>query len=346
MSNNYVNDLAKFAENDWLAAVESIVPNVHEVDRNAVRIWFRFYPLSLFRFLEAAEDREKTIHKLAIQGEFELVKQIDTSHSFLYGHRYWAEAKAVIVERATAGKAINELRAEIEAVAQLTADKTKANRSLTFAIAAVGLMTLVQSGLEAFAAAPGKVVVPSGRLSKSPEAIVAERGKDDAQGLFGFLRSVDKKYTVTWDETRADGTYRLTKDEDLATASGNDQSQDWKARDERCWEGVVPVECRSAACGTCWVGVLGGQDKLADVQRLERKQMEVFGYGMTPEAKPYMRLACQAKADGNVTFVIPPWNGVFGRKVYGVEEVELKPATTSAKKLRESIESATTASGE
>ena len=37
-----------------------------------------------------------------------------------------------------------------------------------------------------------------------------------------------------------------------------------------------------------------------------------------------------------MTIVIPPWNAVFGKKVYGnVEELELEPATTSAKTLRE-----------
>jgi hypothetical protein len=41
---------------------------------------------------------------------------------------------------------------------------------------------------------------------------------------------------------------------------------------------------------------------------------------------------------GNVTIVIPPWNAVFGKKVYGnVEKLELEPATTSAKRLRETI---------
>ena len=112
--------------------------------------------------------------------------------------------------------------------------------------------------------------------------------------------------------------------------------------DARCWEGVIPVECRSAACGTCWVGILEGEEKLSDVSRLERKQMKVFGYNQPADAKPFLRLACQAKAFGNVTIAIPSWNGVFGKKVYNnVEEVELEPATTSAAKLRETIASAT-----
>ena len=77
----------------------------------------------------------------------------------------------------------------------------------------------------------------------------------------------------------------------------------------------------------------------------ERRSMSVFGYNQPDEEKPFLRLACQAKAFGNATIVIPPWNGVFGKKIRGnVEELELEPATTSAKVLRETI--ATAASGE
>ena len=330
--------LSKFSETDWLAALGKLLPAIHEVDRNAVQIWFRFYPLELFRYLEAAEDREKAIQKFVMQGDFELKNQIDSSHKFLYGHRYWKETKAAIE---TLAANFSDENADLDKTIEDAASAVKADKALTLGIAAVGLMTLNQVGLEAFKASKGETAKPSGLMTKSPDVIVETRAKDDSQGIFGFLKTVDKKYTVTWDESKSKAKFPLINDEELATAAAKDQSQDWKAQDERCWEGVIPVECRSASCGTCWIGVLGGQEKLADVQRLERKQMKVFGYNQPDEAKPFMRLACQAKAHGNVSFVIPPWNGVFGKKVYGVEEVELKPATTSAKRLRETIKSAT-----
>ncbi|HEY0458591.1 MAG TPA: 2Fe-2S iron-sulfur cluster-binding protein [Pyrinomonadaceae bacterium] len=329
--------LNKFSEADWLAALERLLPAIHEVDRNAVQIWFRFYPLELFRYLEAAEDREKAIQKFVMQGDFELKNQIDSSHKFLYGHRYWKETKAAIE---TLAESFKDEAADLSKVIETAAIAVKADKSLTLAIAAVGLMTLNQVGLEAFKAAKGETQKPSGLLAKSPATIVETRAKDDSQGIFGFLKTVDKKFTGTWDETKSKARFPLINDEELATAAAKDQSQDWKSQDERCWEGVIPVECRSASCGTCWIGVLGGQEKLAEVQRLERKQMKIFGYNQPEDEKPFLRLACQAKAHGNVSFVIPPWNGVFGKKVYGVEEVELKPATTSAKRLRETIKSA------
>src|SRR6266511_440255 len=45
----------------------------------------------------------------------------------------------------------------------------------------------------------------------------------------------------------------------------SDRSHNWRELDPRRIEGPIPVECRSASCGTCWVGVLGGAEKLSDV---------------------------------------------------------------------------------
>lgn len=341
LSNSFTDYLGKFSEKEWFAAVEKIAPEIHEVDRSAAQIWFRFYPLELLRYLEAAEDRAKAVQKFVIQGDYELKNQIDTSHDFLYGHRFWKEAKTEIENYAASFNNANaELSDVFAQIAEKTAAKAHTKKSLTLGIAAVGLMTLNQVGLEAFKNAKGEPGKPKGNLSKSPSEIIEERAQDDSQGIFGFLKSVDKKYTVHWLDSRTSGSFRIKNDADIATASALDQSKDWKAADKRCWEGVVPVECRSAACGTCWVGIVGGQEKLSEVQRLERKQMAVFGYNQPSDEKPFMRLACQAKASGNVSIVIPPWNGVFGKKVYGVEESQLEPATTSAKKLRDTIKTA------
>jgi ferredoxin len=343
MSNSFESYLNKFSEKDWLAAVEKLLPAIHKVDQAAVQIWFRFFPLELFRFLETAEDREKAIQKFAMLGDYELKNQIDTSHKFLYGHRFWKETKREIENHALSFKDESaDLSKLIEEIAQTVAGKSNADKSLTIAVTAVGLMIFTQVGLESFKNSDGKTEKPKGLLAKSPDQIVATRAKDDSQGILGFLKTVDKKFTVTWDETNSNSQFKIKNDADIATASALDQSQDWKAMDERCWEGVVPVECRSASCGTCWVGILGGAEKLSEVQRLERKQMKIFGYNQPEEPKPFLRLACQAKASGNVSIVIPAWNGVFGKKVYdNIEEITLEPVTTSAAKLRETIANAT-----
>lgn len=343
MNNNYTEFLNKFSENDWLKTLETLLPDIHGVDRNAAQIWFRFYPLGLFRALQSAENRDEIVQKFVLQGDYTLVDQIDASHNFLYGHRFWTDVKQAIENRAASFNNENsDLASEIKQIAQGVSEKSKVDKSLLVGIAAVGLMTLLQVGFDAFKDARGAIEKPKGLMAKSPDQIVKERAKDNSQGLLGFLKTVNKEFTVTYDELAGDGKFKVFYDEELASGAARDQSKNWLAKDARCGEGVIPVECRSAACGTCWVGVLGGAEKLSDVSARERKQMKIFGYNQGVVAKPILRLACQARSEGAVSIVIPPWNGVFGKKVYGnVADVELEPATTSAVKLREAIASAT-----
>jgi hypothetical protein len=67
--------------------------------------------------------------------------------------------------------------------------------------------------------------------------------------------------------------------------------------------------------GVMWY-VLGWRtwraEKLSDVAAREGKKIKEFGYIETAEPKPLIRLACQAKAQGAVSIVIPPWNGNLG----------------------------------
>ena len=340
-SNIFETYLKKFTEVDWQTAIQSLLPSIHEVDRNAVQIWFRFYPLELNRYLAAAADIDAAKRSFAMLGEFGLDDRIDTSHSFLYGHRYWTAVKAAIeAESQVFSNESTNLAEEIEQIAAMVAEKVKADKSLMIAITAVGFMTLVQVGLEKFKTAPGETTKPTGPMAKSPKSILSARTKDDSQGLLGFLKTVNQKFSVIYDERR-DGRFAIMNDQEIASASANDRSQNWQEKDARCWEGPVPVECTSASCGTCWVGVLAGEKKLSDVARRERRAVKVFGYDQTEDEKPLIRLACQAKAHGNVTIVIPPWNAVFGKKIYGnVEELELEPVTTSAKALREVVREA------
>jgi ferredoxin len=341
MNNAFINDLEKLTERVWLAAVESLLPAIHEVDRNAVQIWFRFYPLDVVRYLESAENIENAMKGINLEGDFGLLDKIDTSHRFLYGHRYWPFVKQAVLGRADSDKEISDLKSEISDLAKSIAKDAKVDESLVLGISAVGLMTLVQAGYDELKASAGVAEKPEGVMTKSPNDIVAERAKDDSQGLFGFLKTVDKEFSVAFKAFAFGGKFPVINEEEIASASQKDRSRDWQSMDSRCWEGPVPIECTSASCGTCWVGVVGGQEKLSEPSVRERKQMKVFGYNQPDDEKPLLRLACQAKAYGNVSLVIPPWNAVFGKKVRGnVEDSELEPVTTSAKKLRETIATA------
>jgi len=297
----------------WAAVVTKLLPSIHEVDRAATQIWFHFYPLALLRALQKAEDPLKLAAELLLQGDYYLKDQIDSSHAFLYGHRFWPEVKRAVVARIDTANANEDLAATILELAQNVAAQARRDESLLVGITAVALMTLQQVGLEGFKASPGAVVITGRAARKSPEQVLKERARDDSQGLFGFLKTVDKEWTVTFDENDPSARYKMKNATDLAYGAADDRSRDWRALDPRCIEGPIPVECRSASCGTCWVGVLGGAEKLSDVARLEGKRIKEFGYIETDEPKPLIRLACQAQVSGAVSIVIPPWNGVFGK---------------------------------
>ncbi|HEY0006967.1 MAG TPA: 2Fe-2S iron-sulfur cluster-binding protein [Pyrinomonadaceae bacterium] len=314
--------LNRYDERAWSEVVNHLLPSIHEVDRAATQIWFKFYPLTLLRALEQAAEPDALARRLLLQGKFYLKDQIDTSHQFLYGHRYWTEVKKGVEALAAAfqTESSSDLETKIGEVAKAVAAQLKVEESLLKGITAVALMTLQQVGLEAFAAAPGKVQIDARHARKSPEQVLSERARDDKQGLLGFLKTVDKEWTITFNENDERARYRMKNMTDLAYGAAADQSRDWKAADPRCIEGPIPVECRSAACGTCWVGVLGGAEKLSEVAPLEKKRIREFGYIETDDPQPLIRLACQAVAHGAVSIVIPPWNGFFGKPLRAAEK--------------------------
>ena len=319
-------------EKDWSGAIKSLLPSVHEVDKNATQIWFAFYPLALFRALADADDAAKLAAELLLQGNYYLKDQIDSSHTFLYGHRYWPQVKQAVEQHADEWNRLQSvsgdessqtevcataLAEQILKVAGAAAPAAGVKQSLLVGITAVAFMTVRQAGLAAFKAAPGDIQIDKKHVKKSPDQILKERAKDDSQGLLGFLKTVDKKWTVVFDENDDEAKYKLNNFQDLAWGAAEDRSRDWAALDPRRIEGPIPVECRSASCGTCWVGVLGGKEKLAAVGKREDTKIKEFGYIDTAEPKPLIRLACQAQAEGAVSIVIPPWNGQFGKYLKG-----------------------------
>ena len=319
-------------EESWGAAMATLLRSIHEVDRNATQIWFAFYPLALFRALEDASDRDQLVQQLLLQGDYDLKDQIDASHRFLYGHRFWPQVKrAVEAHASTAPQAKGyaaPLADQILAVARVAAEAAKTDESLLVGITAVAFMTVQQTGIAAFKAAAGTINIDRRYARQSPEQVLRERAKDERPGLFSFLRTVNHEWTVTWDENDSAARYRLRQGQDLAWGAASDQSRDWKEIDPRRIEGPIPVECRASSCGTCWVGVLGGAEKLSDVAAREGKKIKEFGYIDTAEPKPLIRLACQAQAQGAVSIVIPPWNGQFGKYLKSLRETDVQSMVT------------------
>jgi len=312
------SDLCRFAAADWIRAVDTLSADINEIDRDATRIWFAFFPLDLHLTLEAAraeggdEAERELAQKLGLMGQWRLADQIDRSHRFLFAHRYWPQVKSAVSAMTEWPEA---LPAIITAAATAATRTARVDRDLLLGMSAVGLMTLRQTGPDAFAAAPGTIHLTDRVRARSPHQVLKLRARDDRQGLVGALRGIGKRWTVTFDENDPGATFPLIHNQEIASAAQADK-RDYRSRDPRCTpgEGPIPVECRAASCGTCWVGVLGGAGKLSPVnERDEGRRMKVFGYSDTDGAQPLIRLSCQARARGAVSIVIPPWNGVFGK---------------------------------
>jgi ferredoxin len=302
--------LCRYTENDWRRAIDTLAGEIHPIDLNATRIWFAFYPLKLFLALEAAADPAALARKLGLMGRWRLADQVDESHRFFFSHRYWPQVKSAVQHLSSTPP--TDLAALTSAIADAAARTARVDREFLLGISAAALMTLRQAGPEVFKE-PGTVHLTDRARAESPHQVLKRRARDDWQGIFGFTRGLRKQWTVTFDEAVPDATFTVIEGQEIATGAQTDK-RDYRSRDPRCipGEGPIPVECRAASCGTCWVGVLGGAEKLSPVVPAdEARRMKVFGYIDSPEERPVIRLACQARAFGAVSIVIPPWNGIF-----------------------------------
>ena len=297
----------------WLRVVDRLQTVIHPVDRIATRIWFHFFPLALDRAM-AREDASVLARQMSLAGRWRLADQIDRSHAFLYGHQFWPTVKQRTLayghDAITPGSL--DLAAQVQEIARAAARDARVDLALLVGISAVALRTLQQVGPEAFNASPAETVGAGAWDGRSADDVVAARGKQDAQGLLGFLRRDRKQWTIVFDERYPAAQFPLINSQHITTAAGLDQ-RNYRARDSRCSQGPIPVQCQSCSCGTCWVGVLGGADRLSPLGKAERDKLAECGYISSDESHPPIRLACQAQAFGRISIVIPPWNGVVSR---------------------------------
>lgn len=251
------------------------------------------------------EGQERRLKFFQMNGRFRLEELADESHKFLYGHRFWA-----VVKQAMVGVQAEDRWERIEACAVASG----APREFAVAMAAIAQMTLEQCG-PAFLV---RAYEPQVKQEK-PEEILRRRARALKPSLFERLKGASATERVIFDEHDPEGWFSIVETQEITTAAELDK-RPYQEQDPRCYAGMgpIPVDCRSGSCGTCWVGVIGGNENLDPVEEFERKRMEYFGYwdgGFVDSLgdRPIVRLACQARANGSVTIVIPPWNGVFGR---------------------------------
>ena len=109
-----------------------LLPDIHDVDRRATQIWFHFFPLELAEAINESADLAAAGADAPARGQLPPADQVDSSHWFLYGHRYWPQVKAAIVARAESNAAPSSL--ELAAVIRDIAKGIDADDSLLVGI--------------------------------------------------------------------------------------------------------------------------------------------------------------------------------------------------------------------
>jgi ferredoxin len=298
-----VDHLSRISPPHWDYAVNTIGRDTHRIDQSALRIWFSFFPVELCQALEylAKTGQEGALADgFNLKGRWRLADQVDTSHTFLYGHRYWPQVKRTVMSVQKASSWPDGVTDLIQQVADAASRTAGVDRDQLLSMSAVALMMLRQVGAEAFAASKGTVQLLPKAHAYSPRQILDSReGGAIAANFFGSPWKT--RWWVRFSENEPGAHFKVIKGQTLAEA--------WRAS-----SAPSPVQCTADACnGTCWVGILHGADRIEAVDdREEGQRLLEFGYEMTGAPHPVIRLACQARPNGALTIVIPPWSGAIG----------------------------------
>jgi len=302
--------LAKHDDKHWSEVMGRLLSSVHPVDQVAAQIWFSFWPMRLARELQESSDLTQTAKRLQLDGNYHLEEQVDSSVEYFLGSRFWSGVKQAVLQHAesmtrSAGAGLEE---QIRGIAEKVAHDKSIESRFVLGITAVGVMIFQQVGPAAFAECARRSYEIKNH--QSPEQLIKSR-----QGRAGGWRALfgAKKHQVTFDESRQDGYFQALEGQDISMASSCDK-RDFQSQDRRRIAGPVPAEGRSGACGYCWIGVLGGQENLSVATDFEKKRLHHFGYvprEVEISPRSHIRLACQSKCYGDVSIVIPPWNGVL-----------------------------------
>ena len=306
------SSLAGHGEGAWRQILDSLGSSIHPVDRDATRVWFSFWPLKLSRVLQQSDDLERLIRDLELAGQYRLRDLLDSSVRFLFGSHYWADVKRAVLLHAESSPRFDDLDRQILEVAASLSRVQNTDHSTLVGITCVAFMALQQIGLSNFAARADQLAVPPLRKPSARRVLRSRQKKP----RFPFLKTVGQKHKVVFDESDRKCRFKAIDGQDVSMAAGEDQ-RDYQSIDERRLEGPVPFQCRSGSCGTCWIGILHGRERLSEISRFENKRLKYFGYDFgnpVQETHPPIRLACQAKCHGDLSIVIPPWNGILNMR--------------------------------
>jgi len=188
--------------------VTDLFTQIHPVDRVATEIWFAWC------------DR------------WNPAVSVDTSHRFLYGHRYWPRVKAAIVAATLTGHLLDD----VLTVAEAATRTVRVDVDQLLGIAAVGLKIRESVGPEEFTGAPGRVLLDDRVRVETPSQVLQRRATNVPEGLFGRFRGDRRQWRVTVEPDAAE-TRVVTHGDPLAPCRGGNHDE-------------------------CVVGILAGADRL------------------------------------------------------------------------------------
>ncbi len=261
--------LARFSPAEWDTAVDTLAPEIHPIDIDATRVWLAFFPI------------ETPAARADARAKGRLAEHIDSSHTFLYGHRYWPQARRAVLALAAEASYPDALTEIITRVADHASRTSSVDRDQLIGIAIVGLMTLRQCGIEKFGSGNGVVLLPMNVEARSIRQVLRRRRLQRKQGLRGILGGRRNRFRMTFDENVPGAMFNVIAGESLAS---------------------------SAPQGTSLIGVLAGADRLSPIDpATEGKELQALGCAQPRSATgaPIIRLVRHARPHGDVTFVIP-----------------------------------------
>lgn len=258
----FVDHLSRYAPQEWVSAIAALTPQIHPIDQHAARVWFAIAP------------------KLPLAG------QVESSHTFLYGHRHWPQVKRAILAASKEASWPGSLTDLIVDVSDHATRTTQVDRDQLLGITAAALYTLRHVGLDAFAATTGRVQLP--RWSHVRSIRQVRRARQPRRPLSALLGK--RRFRVTYSEAAKGASVRVADGHTVASGLPKELTR-----------------CGATCSGACVVGVLAGADHLSNVSAHEAALLKKVGCAqtMSPGGDALIRLACYAKPSGDVTLAMP-----------------------------------------
>ena len=258
----FVDHLSGYGPGDWAHAIESLTPKIHPIDRNATRVWFAFFPIG------PNPDR------------------IETSHTFLYGHRFWPQVKRAILAAAKDAQWPSVLPELISRIAEHATRTTQVDRDQLLGITAASLLSLRRAGLEVFNASSSAVQLPSWSHVRSIRQVRRARASQRRRPLGALF---GKRFRVRFSEATPDAKCDVVDGATIGSA-------------------LPPAlqTCGDSCSGACIIGVIGGAEYLSPMTTVEARQLQSVGQVVVKGASgdPLIRLACHARPHGDVSIVL------------------------------------------